>query len=174
MAAVTVLACSALLLALGLAIRKLGFASSNLPVTAEWIDELSIERYRPMGRLLDGGDMEFLRSQPGFTPQLLKKLRRQRYQIFRGYLACLHEDFARVCSAIELLMRQHEQERPGLAAALLRHRLAFAAGMAVLYVRLVLYRWGVGGVDVGGLVRSFDRMRLELLDLLPAAVPMGA
>ena len=39
-----------LILSLALLIRKVSTAK---PVTAEWIDELSIERYRPMMRLLD-------------------------------------------------------------------------------------------------------------------------
>jgi hypothetical protein len=164
----------ALLLALFLVIRKIGFAGSDLPVTAEWIDELSIERYRPMARLLDGGDMEFLRSQPGFTPKILNKLRTQRCQIFRGYLRCLQSDFGRVCSAIKLVMLQSKHDRPDLAAALIRHQMMFATGMVMVHCRLFLYSWGLGGVDVAGLVKSFDRMRLELRTLIPAAVPMGA
>ena len=45
-----------------LLIRKVAFEGGNLPLTAEWIGELSVERYRPMMRLLDGADLEFLRS----------------------------------------------------------------------------------------------------------------
>jgi hypothetical protein len=163
-----------MLLALFVVIRKIGFAGSDLPVTAEWIDELSIERYRPMARLLDGGDMEFLRSQPGFTPEILNKLRSQRCQIFRGYLRCLQSDFGRVCSAIKLVMLQSRHDRPDLAAALVRHQLMFATGMIMVYCRLALFQWGLCGVDVAGLVKSFDWMRLELRTLIPAAVPMGA
>ena len=93
---ISIFGCLAMLLALCLVVRRIGFAGSNLPVTAEWIDELSIERYRPMARLLDGDDLEFLRSQPGFTPDVLNKLRSQRCQIFRGYLRCLQSDFGRL------------------------------------------------------------------------------
>jgi hypothetical protein len=172
--AVSMLGCSAFLLALFLVIRRIGFAGSDLPVTAEWIDELSIERYRPMARLLDGSDMEFLRSQPGFTPKILSKLRSQRCQIFRGYLRCLQGDFGRVCSAIKLVMLQSKHDRPDLAAALIRHQLMFATGMITAHCRLTLYSWGLGRVEVSGLVKSFDKMRLELRTLIPAAVPMGA
>jgi hypothetical protein len=168
------LGCLSLLLALFIVIRKIGFAGSNLPVTAEWIDELSIERYRPMARLLDGADLEFLRSQPGFTPKMLNKLRSQRCQIFSGYLRCLQSDFGRVCSAIKLVLLQSQQDRPDLAVALIRHQFTFATGMVMVYCRLALYSWGICGVDVARLVRSFDRMRLELRTLIPAAVPMGA
>jgi len=166
--------CSALLLALYFVIRKIGFAGSDLPVTAEWIDELSIERYRPMARLLDAGDVEFVRSQPGFTPRMLETLRRQRRQIFRGYLRCLQGDFGRVCSAIKLVMLQSQHDRPDLATALIRHQFTFACGMLLVHCRLTLYGWGICSVDVARLVKSFDKMRLELRTLVPAAVPMGA
>lgn len=172
--ATSTLGCMALLLALFFVIRKIGFSGSDLPVTAEWIDELSIERYRPMARLLDGGDMEFLRSQPGFTPRMLHRLRSQRCQIFRGYLRCLQGDFGRVSSAIKLVMLQSQHDRPDLAAALIRHQLTFATGMMMAYCRLTLFQWGLGQVNVGSLVKSFDHMRLELRTLIPAAVPAGA
>lgn len=169
---VSVFACSlwGSALVLVLVIRKLGFATRDLPVTAEWIEELSVERYRPMARLLDSGDLQFLRSQPGFTRAVLRKIRRQRYKIFRGYLRCLQNDFGSVCAALELVMVQSEENRIELAAALMLHRLIFAAGMAAVHCRLALYHWGLCGVDVAGLVKRFDRMRSELRTLVPAAV----
>jgi hypothetical protein len=164
----------ALAAALFLLVRKVAFNGSSLPLTAEWIDELSIERYRPMMRLLDGGDLEFLRSQPGFTPRMATKLRVQRCQIFRGYLRCLNGDFQRVCAAIKILMLQSRQDRPDLAGVLVQHQVLFACGMAMVYFRLFLYRYGVSGVDVSSLVKNFDLMRLELRSLVPATMSMGA
>jgi hypothetical protein len=154
-------------------LRKVA-ASGSLPLTAEWIDELSVERYRPMIRLLDGEDLEFLRSQPGFTPKMEAKLRTQRCQIFRGYLRCLNADFGRVCAALKILMLQSRNDRPDLAAALMRYQAIFVLGMCMVQCRLVLYRWGVCAVDVTGLVDVFDKMRLELRTLVPVALPMGA
>jgi hypothetical protein len=154
--------------------RNVAAAGRNLPVTAEWIDELSIERYRPMMRLLNGADLEFLRSQPGFTPKAAAKLRIQRCQIFRGYLRCLCSDFGRVCGAIKLLMLQSKYDRPDLAAVLLRHQLLFACGVLGVQGRLVLYRFGICGVDVTELVGIFDGMRIELRTLVPASADMSA
>lgn len=167
-------ACLILLAAVVLLIRKSAFSGCNLPVTAEWIDELSIERYRPMMRLLDGGDLDFLRSQPGFTPKMASKLRAQRCQIFRGYLRCLNLDFGRVCSAIKLVMLQSKHDRPDLASALLRNQLIFATGSLVVQGRLCLYRWGLCGVDVTSIVKTFDLMRIELRTLVPASVMAAA
>src|ERR1035441_8434079 len=44
---------AALILATVAVLRRLDSPNRSLPVTAEWIDELSTGRYRPMMRLLD-------------------------------------------------------------------------------------------------------------------------
>jgi hypothetical protein len=161
-------------LALILLIRRVAFAGSSLPVTAEWIDELSIERYRPMMRLLDGNDLAFLKSQPGFTRKMATNLRIQRCQIFRGYLRCLSSDFQKVCAAIKILMLQSLQDRPDLAGVLIHTQVMFALGVLSVQVRLFLFRWGICGVDVTGLVKTFDSMRLELRSLVPATMSTEA
>ncbi|MBZ5582294.1 MAG: hypothetical protein LAQ30_08845 [Acidobacteriia bacterium] len=170
----TIAAMAGLLAALFILVRKIVATQSDLPLNAEWIDELSIERYRPMVRLLDERDLEFLRSQPGFTPRMAARLRQQRSQIFRGYLRCLAGDFQRVCTAVKVLMLQSRRDRPDLASALVRSQAAFAAGMTLAYIRLFFYRWGVCGVDPGTLMRTFDVMRLELSALAPAAAGAAA
>lgn len=153
----------------GLALRQFGSHGRDLPVTAEWIDELSVDRYRPMLRLLDGSDLEFLRSQPGCDSRMLSRLRRQRCDIFLGYLKCLNSDFQRTCAVLKLLMLQSRHDRPDLGTALLRARLEFTKGLLVVHFRLSLYRLGLAGVDVSGLVGLFDGMRVELRTLVPAA-----
>ena len=154
--------------------RKLTFIDTSLPLTAEWIDELSIERYRPMMHLLDGGDAEFLRSQPGFTPGMAAKLRIERCQVFRGYLRCLRTDFQRVCAALKLLMLHSRDDRPDLAGVLVHQQLMFECGLVLVGFRLFLYRFGLCGVDVTHLVKIFDLMRLELRRLVPATAAVGA
>jgi len=165
---------STLITALWIVFRRIGSAGRTLPVTAEWIDELSMERYKPMLRLLDGEDLQFLRSQPGFTPRMAARLRAQRCQIFRGYLRCLSSDFGRICTAIKLMMLHSRRDRPDLAAVLVRNQVVFATSMLVVYGRLYLYRFGLSGVDVSSLVRTFDSMRVELRQLVPATMAAGA
>ena len=60
--AISIVVLAALIFAAVVVIRQLGSAERSLPVTAGWIDELSTDRYRPMLRLLDSSDIEFLRS----------------------------------------------------------------------------------------------------------------
>ena len=172
--AISIVVLVALILATVAVFRKLGSADRPLPVTAGWIDELSADRYRPMMRLLDVGDIEFLRSQVGFTPKVESKLRAQRCQIFRGYLRCLNMDFKRVCLALKLVLVESEQDRPDLTAVLVHHQIMFASGLLAIYFRLFLYRWGICTVDVTSLVQIFDVMRIELRDLVPSPMVLCA
>ncbi|HKE22905.1 MAG TPA: hypothetical protein VKB88_10980 [Bryobacteraceae bacterium] len=158
-----------LAVALGLVLRKVAFSSGDLPVTAEWIDELSVERYRPMLRLLDGKDLEFLRAQPGFTPTMEKQLRRQRCQVFRAYLRSLSLDFRRVSAAIKLLMLYSNNDRSDLAGALLHHQLVFGLSFLQVECAVLLYRWGLCDVNVGDLMKIFDMTRVELRSLVPSS-----
>jgi hypothetical protein len=164
------------LLAAGLyrLVRRIAAPHAQLPVTPGWIEELSTERYRPMQRLLDQSDLEFLRTQPGFNRQMAVRIRKQRCQIFRGYLRCLNNDFTRVCLALKLIMLQAGNDRPDLAALLLRRQVQFATGIAYAQLRIFLYRWGICGVDVSPLVRTFDGMRLQLQSLVPVALGLEA
>src|SRR5262245_49446931 len=172
--AVTVLVSTAALVALVRLLRKMSDAGRNLPVTADWIDELSIERYRPMMRLLDGEELNSLRSQPGFSPQDARRLREQRCRTFRNYLDSLCTDFGRICGAIKILMVQSKDDRPDLAASLVRQQFLFASGLLAAEVRLVMYRFGFCGVEVTNLLKNFELMRLELRHLVPTAMPAGA
>jgi hypothetical protein len=153
--------------------RRLACTATSLPLTAEWIDALSIELYRPMMHLLDAGDVEFLRSQPGFTPGMAAKLRAERCEVFRGYLRCLRTDFQRVCAALKLLMVHSRYDRPDLASVLIQQQVRFECGMVLVGLRLFLYRWGVCGVDVTDVVKIFDVARLELRRLVPANAAAG-
>src|SRR3954466_15158382 len=109
----------ALIAAAVVMIRSMNGGGRSLPVTSEWINDLSTEQYRPMLRLLDSADIEFLRSQPGYSREMESKLRQQRCQVFRGYMRCLNSDFQRVCMALKLVMAQSEQDRPDLAGVLM-------------------------------------------------------
>jgi hypothetical protein len=151
-------------------IRMMGSGGHSLPVTAEWISDLSTERYKPMMRLLDSADIEFLRSQPGYTRSMETTLRMQRCQVFRGYLRCLNSDFQRICMALKIVMAQSENDRPDLASVLMHQQLLFASGMLGIHCRLALYRWGICNVDVTGVVKIFDGMRAELCNMVPSTV----
>ena len=148
--------------------RRIASPLVSLPVTAGWIEELSADRYRPMMRLLASEDIEFLRSMPGFRPADAWRLRAQRSRIFRGYLGCISRDFRQVIMALKLILVQSAQDRPDLAAVLVRQQFLFALALVRAHLELLMYRTGFGGVDVTGLVGSFDGLCLELQRLVPA------
>ena len=148
-------------------VRRLGADTQMLPVTTEWLSELSADRYIPMTRLLETADFRFLRAQKGYTPEMGKRLRRQRAEAFRGYLRLLESDFNRVAAALHLILAQSSYDRPELASALLHRRLTFVCRVLEVQVRLAFFRLGWGGVDGIELIRLFDGMTLELRTLVP-------
>ena len=140
----------------------------------DWLEELSPDRYQPMLRLLDRQDLDFLRSQPGFTRKIERSFRRKRYQLFRSYLEQLDGDFQKVCAALKIVMVQAREDRPDLAAILFRQQARFGVGMLAVHFQMMLYRCGIGTVQVGVLLKVFDGVRLELRSLVPASAALGA
>lgn len=127
----------------------------------------SVEKYRPMERLLSGEDDEFLASQAGYDPRILHRLRRERRTIFRSYLRSLIRDFNRVYAALKVVLLHAAEDRPDLASALLKQRLIFAGAVAAVEGRLILHALGFGTVDARGLVESLDRLVGEFRRLAP-------
>lgn len=137
----------------------------SVPIT--WNPELSVDRYRPMFRLLEDDDIRFLRSQPGASPALVNRLRRQRYQVFQGYLSSLQRDFQQACQALIHLAIHSRTDRRDIVRALVVSQAKFSLGVFRVRCRLVLYRWDVGQEPVARLVRLFEGLQLELLALTP-------
>ena len=172
--AAVILTCIAILSTVIILVRRIACPQVELPATLEWIDELSTERYRPMLRLLGEEELRFIQRQAGFTPSLEAQFRRQRCEIFRGYLRSLSRDFNRVSIALKLLMVQASADRPDLAAALVRTRIAFTFAIMGAHLHLVLYSFGLGSVNASELLRLFDGMRLELRSLVPCDLSAAA
>jgi hypothetical protein len=147
--------------------RKLASHEDIRQWPADWLQEEPAAKYRPMERLLDESDTQFLASFPELAPCVGHRLRVERRRIFRAYMRSLRRDFGRIYSATKLLILYSEVDRPDLAMELLRQRAQFAYGMLVLECLLVCHTVGVGRVDVRGLIGSLDRMRLQLKSLAP-------
>jgi hypothetical protein len=148
--------------------RRLIAGPKSLPVSVDWINDLSVARYRPMERLLSEEDYRFLASQPGFDKRTLRRIRSERRRVFRGYLACLNRDFSMVGAALRLMITYSTQDRPDLAGILYKQQALFTFGMLAVQWRLCLHACGLGTVDVRGLVRAMDYMRTELRQMIPA------
>lgn len=131
--------------------------------------ELSMERYRPMLRLLDRDDIRFLRNQPGATSTLIQRFRKQRCQIFLGYLQCLERDFRRASDGLILVMLHSQSDRRDLIPALIGGRLKFGMRLLLVRYRLWLYQWDLGTEPVGRLVGLVEGLQQQLQALAPLA-----
>jgi hypothetical protein len=171
---ITVLVAAPLSVALGALIRRLAVEPESLPVTAEWIDDLSLDRYSPMLRLLAESDTKYLRSREGYTLKQAHKFRASRCEIIRGYLGWLESDFARIAMAIRILMVRSQQDRPDLAIILIRQKIAFHLGMMAIRMHLLVYRWGLTRVDPSTVMGAFDSLRIELRQMVPISAASRA
>ncbi len=141
---------------------KLASPNRREPVTADWLGRFSLEKYRPMQRLLAEEDFQYLAAQEYSPPWLAARLRRQRIQAFRGYLKWLSNDYRRLEAALLLLMANSPNDRPDLARDLLKRRLTFSFAILAAEWRLVLFRFGATPGDVSRLVAVLDDMRGDL------------
>jgi hypothetical protein len=143
-------------------LRKLSSPHRDQTFNTDWLSRFSIARYRPMQRILAEDDYRFLEAQECYHPSIASNLRRKRAVAFRSYLTCLKADFGRLDSAIRLYMAACSQDRPDLAQAVLKRRLVFAYALTLAEWRLLLFRFGLGTVDIEALIGSLDGMRLQL------------
>ncbi len=166
----TILACIAVASGFVSTMRRAAPRSKTPPVTANWIEELSVERYRPMLRLLDPDELQRLGSESGLTDEAISEVRAERCRIFRQYLRSLRTDFKRVCTALKMVMAQASNDRPDLASILVRSQARFALGCALVELRLALFMCGIGVVDVSSVLAIFEGLRTQLRAVAPSGV----
>jgi hypothetical protein len=125
----------------------------------EWLDEFTIERYRPLDRLFDPDDLQFAEAHPGYTASLGRKLASSRRAAARLFLAELTSDFDRMVRLGREMLLASRQDRPDLLATLVRQWTAFHFRIFVLRVRLVLAPLGLAPRRPVGLLDALTRMR---------------
>lgn len=171
---VTVISILASLLGAGIvvAIRKLRPAESCTGSPADWLDEFSIERYRPMLRLVDDAqDAHWASLQASLTANQAEQYRRQRCRILDGYLQEMTHDFERMTKAVERLTGPGS---PQAAAGLGRCQRAFFRELRAAHWQVARYARGEGSIDLESLLAAFDTMQRELRRLLVQPAPLAA
>jgi hypothetical protein len=144
-------------------------------VDPEWLKNFSVSSYRPMERLLDEDDITFLKEHSGYEPGMEDRLRSDRLRVFRMYLKNLGRDFNRLHYALRLIVLHATEDSPELAKTLIKQKLVFLMSFAAVHVRLELYRYGISGVDVHGLISTLDTMQHELQSMMsPPAMSASA
>ena len=136
---------------------------SGIPeLDADSPDRFCLETYRPMERLFDEADFEFLASQPGYDPRIARKLRTERRRIFRGYLRCLISDFNSLVRSAQLIALHSPEDNPELAGAIFRVRLAFFWNVAATETRLALAPLPLGSINPERLIGCLTTLRDNL------------
>lgn len=169
---IVLLALAAIAVAVLMFLRRIAAPAAVSECDPEWIDNFSVAKYRPMLRLLDDADYRFLASQPGMTKDAIRRLRAERRSIFRAYLRNLVRDFHKLHMTARMHLIYSANDRPELAAKLVRQRLQFLSAVCAVEVRLALHAAGIGQVDVRGLIGAVEAMRANLTPA-PAFSPLA-
>ncbi len=121
----------------------------------------------PIIRLFDEGDIQFLRSAPGYTPHVETMFRRRRCRIFRAYLRSLRAEFLAARMELETPPTEPRKDYRQLALMVLRCRMRFAWAMIPAYLCLFRYRWELGGSGLGPVVQRFGGIGGEMRRRIP-------
>lgn len=155
-----------LLIAFGsLAWQVLSRMRTSSASNAGILPSVSVDRYRPMLRLLGDEDLDFVAG----NANLRRTLRAKRRELFRTYLRCLARDYALLLAGVRAVMIQSGVDRPDLARALAKNRTLFAFTMYKVEIRLLLHAIGIGKVEVSGLVDTLEALRAQVRALSPVA-----
>jgi hypothetical protein len=165
------LALATLIAAFAFLFRALASRPGQTTCSLEWLDSFSLENYAPMQRLLDSGDVAFLSSQPGYRPEIGRRLMAGRRKIFRGYLRLLILDFNQLVGLGKLMVVYAAEDRAELARALWRQQISFYFAIFAVQCKLALHPLGWSAVDVHKLVQTLETMRSQIQVLAAQRIP---
>lgn len=155
-------AAAVLTVAFGLLIRSLFLRHPDIEGAAEWLADFSLEKYRPMQRLLNEWDFEFLAKQPGYTVQIEARLRRQRRQIFRMYLRQLYGDFNRLLSIGRFMVLASPEDRSDLEQTMTQLRFRFYWNWVCAQIFISIHPLPAGSASARKLVGALELLQESL------------
>lgn len=124
--------------------------------------DFSFARYEPMARLMSEEDLLFLKSQPGFRPEIGKRFNRERRRIFRLYLQELAADFHRLHAHARGIVANLPADHSPMVGMLIRQQIRFWYEMAAVEMQLSLDLTGAGSNRARGLVEALAAMHAEV------------
>jgi len=133
-----------------------------------WWNEFRPERYRPVGRLLDAEEFEYLRSLRGADRRILSEFRRRRTRIMREYLRQMSFDFGRL-QVLGQMMLVSGLGNEELRDELFRQKVHFSIALWRVRAQTLAFRAGVGCVDASRLVGAMDQLALAVRAQSPLA-----
>jgi hypothetical protein len=151
--------------------------ADSLPETAEVVPQsleaISLDRYRPLGRLFNGEDLQFLSTRPGYRPEMAAAVRRSHRRVFRMYLSELSTDFHRLHSAARRLAVEAPETHEHLIGSLVTQQFQFWRIMAGIECQLALDWAGVGSADASRLLDVVKSLH-QAVFTAPGALPVPA
>jgi hypothetical protein len=140
--------------------------SDTIPAFSDEIESIfSLERYHEMERWLE---LRLLSQQGGSTPEL----RKERVNVFRGYIHQLCNDFNRISRALKMIMINSQVDRPDLAGALMKQQFLFTLAIMAVEFELIFFRFGWNGG--GSIAESLHLLSAQLQNLAAIAQPEAA
>jgi hypothetical protein len=130
------------------------------PPDTKWLDQFSLDKYRPLDRLFDSADLHFAAAQPGYTASLGRKLAASRRAAARLYLTELTVDFDRLVRLGRHMVTVSPRDRSDLVSTLFQQWLAFHVQVLSLRFRLRLAPLGLRTTRPAGLLEQLSRMRV--------------
>lgn len=124
-------------------------------------EECSLERYRPLARLLAREDADFLR-QNTICPKVAARWERSQGRIIRLYLKELAADFHRLHANARVLVAESPEQYAGLVPFLFRQQFTFWRTLAMIELRWALGGWKVGKIPLEELVRVIEAIQREI------------
>jgi hypothetical protein len=132
----------------------------------EWLAAFSVDDYRPMLRLFDPCDREWLEMQPGYDSRCVRRLLDARAALLRDYLRRIGRDGRRLHAVAWRLAAPAQHDVANLAAFIARQAWVLEYFLFRVRVRLAVARVVGGAVD--------PRPVFESLQALSRAVKQAA
>ena len=134
----------------------------------DWLESFDRNEYRPMLRLLREDDYSFLEAQPGYSPEISKRLRKERAGVLRMYLRQLAGDFHRLTRIASLMLIHSSVDRPEMALEIWRARVTFYGAMFRAHLLLNLGGLPAGRFRAADLLGPLDALFQAISPLSPA------
>jgi hypothetical protein len=129
--------------------------------------DLSWKDYRPLDRLLDPADFDYLREK-GVSENRIKRLRVERRKIYHLCLRSLARDFNQIHAALNLVVVQSPVDRSDLVAQLARQRVTFYRNLMLVEFRLAMYACGFERMPAVNLLQPVEILQAQLRQLARA------
>lgn len=130
-------------------------------------------RYRVLERLASDDEARFLVTVPGFRPEMVARLRRERRRIFRMYLREIATDFQKLHTVARRLVATAPEEHADLVGILMRQRAAFWWALYIAEFKL-LFAWaGTGAIDVRRMLNALESLETAIAPRGPEPATAG-